>query len=322
MTADRYPRLLADVGGTNARFAWKASPDAALSHIGSWLCNEHDSLQHAIQHHLQVHGLAQPRACGIGIANPITGDQVRMTNHHWSFSIAQLQQALGVEKLVVINDFTAIALSLPSLSPADLRPIGGGQAVAGAPMAVLGPGTGLGVSGLLPTSSGQWAAINGEGGHVTLAAGDAEEAALIEHLRHRFGHVSVERVLSGPGLVNLYEATADLAGKTVLALAPADIVERARHHGDVICAKALGHFCALLGSVAGNLALTLGARGGVFLAGGMAPRILGELGSAPFRQRFEGKGRFSNYLAQIPTFVIVGDVSPALTGVSRALDEA
>jgi glucokinase len=320
LNTDTYPRLLGDVGGTNARFAWQEEPGADLSHVGSWLCSEHDSLLDAIRHHLQVHALPTPRACGIGIANPITGDQVRMTNHHWSFSIADLQKNLGVDRLVVINDFTAVALSLPWLAAQHLRRIGGGEAVSGAPLAIMGPGTGLGVSGLFQAPSGQFVAINGEGGHVTLAANDAEETRLIDALRHRFGHVSVERALSGPGLVNLYEAIAGLDGAPVLPLAPADVVERARSGSDALCSKALRHFCELLGSVAGNLALTLGARGGVYLAGGIAPRIFDVLESSAFRQRFEGKGRFSSYLAQIPTWVIASEVSPALLGASRALD--
>jgi glucokinase len=307
------------VGGTNARFAWQEEPGAALSHVGSWLCNEHDSLLDAIHHHLRVHVLPTPAACGIGLANPVAGDQVRMTNHHWSFSIADLQSRLGVQKLVVINDFTAIALSLPDLSPLQLRRIGGGQAAPGAPLAVLGPGTGLGVSGLLPTPSGPLAAINGEGGHVTLPAQDADEAALIEVLRRRFGHASAERALSGPGLVNLYEAVATIAGDMVRTLTPSEVIERARRD-DVACRRALSHFCALLGAVAGNLALTLGARGGVYVAGGIAPRIFDELESSLFRQRFEDKGRFSDYLSRIPTYVISSDVSPALVGASRAID--
>jgi len=321
-SSSRYPRLLGDVGGTNARFAWQHAPGAPLDHVASSLCKDHDSLIDAIRHHLRVHALPTPRACAIGIANPVVGDRVQMTNHHWSFSIRELQQALGVERLVVLNDFAATALSLPGLAPEQLRRIGGGQSVDGAPLAVLGPGTGLGVSGLLKARSGDWVALNGEGGHVTLPAFDDQEAAVIGMLRRRFDHVSAERALSGPGLVNLYKATAALAGDTVHTLGPSDVIDRARHHGDAACRKALDHFCAFLGAVAGNLALTLGARGGVYVAGGIAPRIVGELEASTFRQRFEDKGRFGAYLSEIPTFVIASDVSPAFIGASRALDGA
>jgi glucokinase len=178
LNTDSYPRLLGDVGGTNARFGWQNKPGADLSHVGSWLCNEHDSLLDAIRHHLQVHALPTPRACGIGIANPITGDQVRMTNHHWSFSIADLQKSLGVARLVVINDFTALAVAADTRTPGP-APIGGGEAVAEATQALLGAGTGLGVSGPLPDATAQWVAITGEGGHVTLAAADEQEERVV-----------------------------------------------------------------------------------------------------------------------------------------------
>ena len=321
MSSSLFPRLLGDVGGTNARFAWQHEPGAALSHVASFLCNDHDSLSDAIRHHLHVHALPAPRACAIGIANPIVGDRVQMTNHHWSFSIRELKQTLGVDRLIVLNDFAATALSLPGLAREQLRRIGGGEAVEGAPLAVLGPGTGLGVSGLLQPGPGHFLPLNGEGGHVTLPAFDPEEAALIDMLRQRFGHASAERALSGPGLVNLYEAVATLAGDTVRTLTPSEVIERARLHGDPVCRKALEHFCAFLGAVAGNLALTLGARGGVYIAGGIAPRIFGELESSAFRERFEAKGRFKDYLARIPTYVISSDVSPAFLGASRALDD-
>ena len=322
MTSLLFPRLLGDVGGTNARFAWQSHAGAPLSQVASSLCNDHDALIDAMRHHLRVHGLPTPRACGIGIANPVTGDRVQMTNHHWSFSIGELERALGVERLVVINDFAAVALSLPALDADDLQAIGGGQGVGGAPLAVLGPGTGLGVAGLLRPAPGHEVPVTGEGGHVTLAASDDAEAAVIAALRARFDHVSAERALSGPGLVNLYEATAMVQGHAVQVLAAVDIIERARAGSDPVCQRALAHFCALLGSVAGNLALTLGARGGVYVAGGIAPRIIGELRASKFRERFEGKGRFKAYLAPIPTQVIASAVAPAFLGASRALDQA
>jgi glucokinase len=322
MLHDAQPRLLGDIGGTNARFAWQDHPLAPPSAIATYPCADSESLLHAIRRFLAEHGHGTPRQCAIGIANPITGDRVRMTNHHWSFSISELQRDLGLERLVVLNDFTALALSLPSLTAADLQPIGTGTAVAGAALAVVGPGTGLGVSGLLPAGAGRYVPINGEGGHVTLAPCDDLEAEVLLRLRHRFGHASAERALSGPGLVNLYEAVNVLQGRDALDLQPADIIERARSMEDAACTRALDLFCAFLGGVAGNLALTLGARGGVFLGGGIAPRILPELRMSLFRQRFEGKGRFRDYLAAIPTCVITTTVSPALVGASRALDEA
>ena len=277
-------------------------------------------MRQSIHRYRQTHGLPAPGSAAIGIANPVLGDRVQMTNHHWSFSIAQLQRDLGVQRLAVINDFTALALSLPALAASDLRPIGPGQAVAGAPQALIGPGTGLGVSGLLPTHTGGRVAIAGEGGHVTLAAAEDAEAAVLAWLRERFGHASAERALSGPGLVNLYQAAAHLAGLPAQTPEPAQVIEGARAGTCAASRCAVDLFCSFLGSVAGNLALTLGARGGVYIGGGIVPRLLPELQGSRFRQRFEGKGRFQAYLAAIPTWVIDAPESPAFMGASRALD--
>lgn len=323
MGTDTFPRLLGDVGGTHARFAWQANATAAVSSISSYRCDQHHTLLGAIRHYLAEHGKPPPRAGAIGIANPVTGDAVRMTNHHWSFSISELQRELGLQRLLVINDFTALALSLPALMPDDLRPIGGGQAVAGAARALIGPGTGLGVSGLLPAADGAGVPIHGEGGHVTLAPDNELESAVVLVLKKRFGHASAERALSGPGLVNLYGALCEVQGQTAEPLEPADVIERSRAgQPDAPCVAAVELFCALLGSTAGNLALTLGARGGVYIGGGIAPRILKELERSAFRQRFESKGRFRDYLAAIPTCVIDAAVSPAFLGAARALDQA
>jgi len=322
-SAGHFPRLLGDIGGTNARFAWQAREGAPLTEVAVYLCDEHRGLQDAIRTYLGAHGKSVPRGCAIAIANPITGDRVQMTNRDWSFSITSLQRELGFERLEVINDFTAVALSLPALAAHELRQVGTGVAVAGAPMAVLGPGTGLGVSGLVPMGQeqGHYAPISGEGGHVTLSASSEREAAVLQWLHHRFGHASAERALSGPGLVNLYAAACALSRQAAGALAPAEVIELARRGTDVACVTALDLFCGFLGSVAGNLALTLGARGGVYVGGGIAPRLVAEIERSSFRERFESKGRFRGYLATIPTFIIDAGVFPALVGAMRALDQ-
>ena len=323
MANDSYPRLLGDIGGTNARLAWQTGRAAPLTDVVTYACAEHDSLLAAIRHYLAEHGKQRPSTCAIGIANPILGDHVQMTNHHWSFSISALQQGLGVKRLKVINDFTALALSLPTLQPADLLRIGhGGAAVPGAALAVLGPGTGLGVAGLLPSGVCGFVPVTGEGGHVTLAAQSEFETAVIGLLTHRFGHASAERALSGPGLVNLYDAASTLANRTPLPLRPADVIERSRDDADPWCVAAIDLFCKFLGGVAGNLALTLGARGGVYIGGGLAPRLQAQIERSAFRERFVGKGRFREYLEAIPTFIIDAQTSPALTGAARALDMA
>lgn len=320
MTSSSYPRLLGDIGGTHARFAWQSQADAPLSDLATYLCAGHATLPDAIRHYLQAQGKVAPRWCGLGLATPIAGDLVQMTNHPWSFSIAGLQRELGLERLKVLNDFTALALALPTLGAADLHQIGGSAPAPACALAVLGPGTGLGVSGLLPAGAGHYVPVTGEGGHVTLAAGNAREAAVVAQLAQRFGHASAERALSGPGLVHLYEAVCTLAGHAAAPLAPADVIAGARRADDPACAEALDLFFNFLGSVAGDLALTLGARGGVYVAGGITPRLIPELERSAFRERFERKGRFRDYLRPVPVFVIQAAVSPALTGASRALD--
>jgi glucokinase len=317
-----FPRLLGDVGGTNARWAWQAQPGAALERVRSLPCSQFAAIDACIAQYLRLESLPQPRRAAFGIATPIAGDEVQMTNHHWRFSIAALQGTLGVERLLVLNDFEALAQAVPGLSASELRAIGGGMAAAGGNMAVLGPGTGLGVSGLVADGRGGWAPVVGEGGHVTLAASNAREASLLAVLRERFDHVSAERALSGPGLVNLYEAVCTLDGEAAQALTPADVLARALHDGgghDAQCHAALTAFAALLGNVAGNLALTLGAHGGVYIGGGIVPRLGARFDALPFRERFESKGRFRAYLEAVPTWVITAD-APALLGAARALE--
>jgi glucokinase len=316
---DGFPRLLGDIGGTHARWAWQAAAGAALEDVMVLADASCDSLYASAMAYLERSGHAHPRSAGIGIATVVTGDKVRMTNHPWSFSIAELKRSLGVERCLVINDFTALAMSLPALQASDLRAIGGGAAVAGAPIGLLGPGTGLGVSGLTPCGVGGWLPLSGEGGHVTLAASSDSEAALLAWLRTRLGHVSAERVLSGNGLVNLYQAVCAIAGATTRTLTPVQISAAALDGSDAQCAAAVSQFVAFLGNVAGNLALTLGARGGVFIGGGIVPRLGAAFDAALFRRHFESKGRFGAYLAAIPTSVIVAP-APALLGAARALD--
>jgi glucokinase len=320
LNLESFPRLLGDIGGTNARFALQTGVDACLGQVVTYPCADFASLEDAIRHYLAEHESAQHLYCALGIANPILGDHVQMTNHHWSFSISKMQKALGFVRLVVINDFTALALSLPSLGKDDLRQVGPGSVVVGAPIALIGPGTGLGVSGLL-TAASTIQAINGEGGHVTLSACDEFEFEVVQNLQRHFGHASAERALSGPGLVNLYRAVCELSNVAIIELEPFQIVEAAKAKANQQCAQALDLFFSFLGSVAGNLALTLGARGGVYLGGGILPKLLTELHESTFRQRFESKGRFKNYLCAIPTFVIDSPTSPALIGASAALDE-
>ena len=226
---------------------------------------------------------------------------------------------LGLERLLVLNDFTALALALPQLDDQAKRQIGGGSPVTGANIGLLGPGTGLGVSGLVQDASAGLP-IAGEGGHVTLAASNALEFAVIEVLQARYGHVSAERVLSGQGLVDLYVALRQQQGLPAQAVSSAaEISHWALQDQDAVALQALHLFAGWLGSVAGDLVLTLGARGGVYLGGGIVPRWLGWLEQSAFKARFSAKGRFAAYLQDVPVWVINAPDSPALWGAARAL---
>lgn len=320
VASQNFPRLVGDIGGTNIRLAVITAAGEAPAQIRSFACSSFPGLDAAILHYLATEHLALPPVAAFGIATPLAGDAVRMTNHAWAFSIEALRLALGLERLVFINDFTALALALPRLGGTDLEQIGGGTPQPNAPLALLGAGTGLGVSGLIPCGAG-WQPLAGEGGHVSLAAGNAREAAIIAVLAARFGHVSAERALSGPGIAALHDAIRQLEGAPPCQLDSREISARALAGSCPYCSEALDVFCALLGSVAADLALTLGARGGVYVGGGIVPALGGFFERSGFRARFEAKGRFSAYLAAIPTYVIRAPYA-ALSGASEALDRA
>ncbi|MCW7538890.1 glucokinase [Aquabacterium sp. A7-Y] len=319
MDGPRYPQLVGDIGGTNARFAWIESPGAAPSDVRAYAAAEYPSLIEAMRHYLREAGKPVPPWCAIGIANPVTGDHVKMTNHDWSFSISALRRELGLERFLVLNDFTALALALPGLGPQDLRQLGGAPPVPQAPLGLVGPGTGLGVSGLLPAAPGRPPIpLTGEGGHVTLAPADDHEARIVDQLRQRFGHASAERAVSGPGLVNLYQAVCTLQEVAPRPLDAADISLAAVRGDDAQCVEALELMCSFLGNVAGNLALTVGARGGVYIGGGIVPKLGDWFERSKFRSRFEDKGRFRSYLQPVPVFVVHAR-HPALSGAAYAL---
>ncbi|HTJ06967.1 MAG TPA: glucokinase [Caldimonas sp.] len=314
-----FPRLLADVGGTHARFGIVASRGEGVERIRQVVCDDHASLEAAIASYLRDAAAPPPASCAIAIASPLTGDRVTMTNRDWSFSIESLRVRLGVDRVLVLNDFTALALALPTLSSGEREAVGGGDAFAGAPIALIGPGTGLGVGGLID-AGGRRLPLASEGGHVTLSAGDAREARLVAALGREFGHASAERALSGAGLVNLYRFACAEAGSAPLHLEPQEVTERALERSDERSVEAVELFFSLLGVVAGNLALTLGARGGVYIGGGIVGRLGDWIHRSTFRARFEAKGRRQAYLASIPVWLIKPESPPALRGANVALD--
>jgi glucokinase len=310
--------LVADIGGTNARFALIDS-DGTIKHPWRCMVEEYASLAGAIEAYLSQASAERPAQAALAVAAPITGDQVSMTNHPaWSFSIADMRRDLGLRRLRVVNDFTANALAIPHLDEASRLQIGPGAPTPGAPIGLIGPGSGLGVSGLVSTPSGP-TPVEGEGGHATMSPTNEIECAVLDLLRKRYGHVSAERVLSGPGLVNLYEALCQLSGVPARPYGAAQVTDPVTWNADACAKDAVAMFCAMLGTVSGNLALTFGARGGVYIAGGIVPKLGARFLQSQFRTRFESKGRFESYLQKIPTYVITHPTL-ALLGASALLE--
>ena len=315
-------RLVADIGGTHARFAL-CERHSRPSEPVVYRCADYPDISTALGEFLDRSSDGRSLVDGyLAVAAPITGDRIALTNHPWQFEIADLRRSLGFGRLHIVNDFTAIALSLPHLQDADVRQIGDGVAAPETARAVIGPGTGLGVSGLV-SGGGHIIALTGEGGHVDFAPVDALEREIFRWLSVRFDHVSLERVLSGPGLVNLFCAICHVEGMSEVLqevgdldnISAADVVRRAESGNCPASARAVVTFCAILGSAAGNLALTVGARGGVYIAGGVVLKLGDAFAPALFRDRFVAKGRFRTYLEVIPTFIIT-EPNPALLGLA------
>jgi glucokinase len=296
--------LLGDIGATNVRFALLSN--GALGPIKCFTVMDFPRFTDAVNAFLDSHCRQVSVVCEalLAVAGPVEKDRCVLTNSGWTIEAPELCAAFSFAKVRILNDFEATALSLPLLTAADLYPVGGGEAVLGAPMAVLGPGTGLGVACFVPGSQSS-VVIASEGGHMTMAATSDREDAIIEYLRRRFGHVSAERVVSGGGLENLYQAIIAIDGLEAPERNAADITNAALDGTCPVARTALDLFCAMLGTITGNVALMFGARGGVFIAGGIAPRLTKYIARSEFRARFEQKGRFMQYLASIPSGIIV-----------------
>jgi len=315
--------LVGDVGGTNARFAIARCNDGRI-----WL-EAHDSFP-AEHYPTFRQGVAafidgcevKPSGGVIAVAGPIEDGTIDLTNSPWRTSETELG-TLGLNPVRLINDFEALAWGAPIVPPDQLESLGGPYA--GDPhaaIAVLGPGTGFGVSALVRDVHGREMALPSEGGHACFAPGDPVEDEILRILRRRYTRVSIERLICGPGLLNMHRALAEIDGRETHIDDPAEITRDALADPNSPCGATLARFCAILGAVAGDIALTMGARGGVYIAGGIAPRILPFLKASPFRQRFERKGRFKDYVADIPTQVIM-DKHAALRGAARvAFQEA
>ena len=316
-------RLVADIGGTNARFAMLDELGNPLSPT-TLACDDFANLPAALEQYLSRQGINKLDQVAMAVATPIVGDQVTLTNRpNWSFSQQQLKESLALSTLTVLNDYSALALSLPHLSKDDVQVVGPKIEPKLGAIALIGPGTGLGVSGLVPAfdTNGevvQYGTLEGEGGHVTLGVVTDREQAMYKVLETKYGHVSAERVLSGPGIAELYLVLRQLDGVEAEPLKPAEISKRALQDNDAPCLETLNMFCALLGSCAGNLALTIGAAGGVYIGGGITPKLGQFFIDSAFRERFEAKGRMQAILEKMPTFVITAPY-PALIGCAKTL---
>jgi glucokinase len=313
-------QLVGDIGATNARFGLLENGNPQSIEVLSVAA--YPTLDAAIRAYLTTAAPDKPpREGALAVAGPVTGDYLAFTNHPWSFSIKELTRELGFDRLEIVNDFVAAALAIPRLGPDDRRQIGPGTPVADTPVGIIGPGTGLGVSSLIPTPDGRktWMALPGEGGHVTLSTVEPREMAIVEWL-HRSGraHVSAERLISGAGLETLYSAVTALDGAVRPPSSAAEITARAKAVEDPHAVEAVHIFCALLGTVAGNLALTIGARGGVYIAGGIVPKLGDIFDKSEFRARFVAKGRMQTYLEPIPTYVMTHPF-PAFLGLAGLL---
>lgn len=311
--------LVADIGGTNSRFALVGRDSLTLTELRKYPNREFTGLAEAMMHYLRDTGGAPKHAC-IAVAGPVLGDDIHLTNVDWPFSIRQLQSQLGLEQLLVTNDFTALAMAIPHLRDSDtMSQIGTGTPREKQPISVVGPGTGLGVSGLL-WSGTRWVPIEGEGGQIAFAPGNALEIELLRYAQKHYGFVSAERLISGSGLVFLHQALLDLAGKPKDSnIQPEDITRQAQKNSCADCRHTIEVFCGMLGAFAGDQALALGAFGGVYIGGGVTPQLEYQLEKDDFRRRFEDKGRFSEYVRPMPTYWLRSHSQVALLGAAIIL---
>lgn len=307
--------LVADIGGTNARFA-RVGRDGSLEDVRSLRVAGHASPQAAIAAYLEATGSAPLTAAAIAVAGPVLADGAALTNGTWAFKTASLSRELGLEHVFVLNDFEALALCLPQLGAHDVMQIGGGLPAMEAPKVVLGPGTGFGGAALLPAPS--FRVLSSEIGHTSLPTMGEDEGRVAEALADSDGHIPVENAVSGPGLIALYRHYARLEQNAPALDDPASIVEAARYHQQPAAGRAVALFITWLGRVASNAALLYRADGGVYIGGGIAPKMRDLLADGRLRHAFDSKGRMSSLVTGVPLYVITAD-EPGLRGAAAHL---
>ena len=312
-----YPALVADIGGTNARFAMVDEPGTKLRDVVHLKTGDYPGLYEAMSAYGEQTG-EKPRAACVAVAGPVMSDHISFPNQAFAFSISETRRKTGLP-LDVINDCAAFAYSLPHLPAKELIPLGGGEAAPHHPKVVVCPGTGLGASGLVPFGK-HWVAVPGETGHVDLPVVEELEIEVLRAVRKERGRTSIEAILSGPGLLILRNAIAAVLDLDAPPIEAAELTRLATaKNADPLCRQTLETFCALLGGVAGNMALTFGALGGVYIGGGIPPRFPDFIKASAFRHRFEAKGRMSDLLKRIPTLLITSD-NVALRGAAVHLE--
>lgn len=322
-----FKLLVADIGGTNARFGvieLGSGQHQSNNHNGynanqqiTLKCAEHASIAAMAKAYCQQADIAMPAYGCLAIAGPIENGLAKMTNLNWSFGIKDMRQELGMIALDVINDFAALAYATPFLQPHELKVLHTGKANPDAAMAVFGPGTGFGMAALVP-NNGSWKLLPTEGGHCSFAPTTAKEQAIRNLLAKPEEHLSIEDLLSGRGLVAIYGALARLAEVAPQEFTPAEISTKAQANEDALCREALETFCNILGSVAGDKALSLGAKGGIYLGGGIIPKIAEFVPETQFLARYQHKGPMSDYVRNIPVHMILNDKA-ALVGTAAWL---
>lgn len=309
-----FPVLIGDIGGTNARFAIIAEPHAEPELFPHVPTASFPSIEAAIADVTKAVSGPRPRSAVIDIAGPVVGDEVALTNAVWVLRPREIMRATGMADVILLNDFEALAMALPELTPGDLAPIGGGRALSPSARVAIGPGTGLGVGALI-AAAGLTVPVPGEGGHVAMGPVEADEFELWPNIEPEHGRISAEALLAGRGIVRLYRAVAHTAGAAIVHDDPAEITEAALASSDPTAVRTMEVYCRLLGRLAGDVALTFMARGGVFIGGGIPPRIVPLLQSGGFRSAFEAKAPHDDVMAQIPVWVITRD-NAALPGLA------
>jgi glucokinase len=313
--------IVADIGGTNSRFAIATMGEGSCEISNRWIqaSSRFSSLEDALGSYLSTLSPPNIESCCLAVAGPIMGDSVKLTNLGWETSIAAMKREFNFEQFDLINDFSALSYSLPHLDSSVTSILYEGAGENRGVKTIIGPGTGFGVSSVMPTDNG-WQLIDGEGGHISFAPVNALEIEILKVLMGRFARVSLETVICGPGLVNLYNALATIRGENAQELSPKDIASMGNTGSDALCQATLQSFCAILGSAAGDIALLTRPLGGMYLGGGILPKIESFLQASEFLSRFLAKEPMSHVVADVPINLVITD-DAAFIGAAAALNQ-